>query len=77
MFRRRPDRPGISDNHGGALYVDLTDWLPPEVTFSLTSGQPDLDSPRILIARRIDQLRKEVLMTIRAGFDRGGCTYSP
>lgn len=46
--------------HGGALYVDLTDWLPPEVTFSLTSGQPDLDSPRILITRRIDQLRKEV-----------------
>ena len=46
--------------HGGALYVDLTDWLPPKVTFSLASGQPDLDSPRILIARRIDQLRKEI-----------------
>ena len=46
--------------HGGALYVDLTDWLPSDVTIRFASGPPDLDSPQVLIARRIDQLRKEI-----------------
>ena len=46
--------------HGGALYVDLTDWLPPDVTLRFASGPPDLDSPRMSLARKIDRLRKEI-----------------
>ena len=46
--------------HGGALYVDLTDWLPPDMTVRFASGPPDLDGPRMPIARRIDELRKEI-----------------
>ena len=46
--------------HGGALYVDLTDWLPLDVTLRFASGPPDLDGPRLPIARRIDQLRREI-----------------
>ena len=45
---------------GGALVVDLTDWLPSEVTLRFASGPPDLVTPRMPIARRIDQLRKEI-----------------
>ncbi len=46
--------------HGGALYVDLTDWLPSDVTLRFASGPPDLETPQVPIARRIDQLRKEI-----------------
>jgi len=46
--------------HGGALYVDLTDWLPSDMTIRFASGPPDMDSPQTPIARRIDQLRKEI-----------------
>ena len=46
--------------HGSALYVDLTDWLPLEVTRRFASGPPDLNTPRMSIARRIDQLRREI-----------------
>ena len=47
--------------HGSALYVDLTDWLPSAVTLRFAYGPPDLDDPRISIARRIDQLRREIV----------------
>ena len=46
--------------HGGALYVDLTDWLPSEITVRFASGPPDLEGPRPHIAGRIDRLRKEI-----------------
>ena len=46
--------------HGGALYVDLTDWLPSDVTLRFAAGPPDLETPRVPIARKIDQLRKEI-----------------
>lgn len=46
--------------HGGALYVDLTDWLPADMTLRFASGPPDMDSPQMPIARRIDELRKEI-----------------
>ena len=42
------------------MYVDLTDWLPLDVTLRFASGPPDLDGPRLPIARRIDQLRREI-----------------
>lgn len=42
------------------MYVDLTDWLPLDVTLRLASGPPDLDGPLMPIARRIDQLRREI-----------------
>ncbi|WP_419947858.1 ParA family protein [Candidatus Palauibacter sp.] len=45
---------------GGALVVDLTDWLPSDVTLRFAEGPPDLNSPHMRIARRIDQLRKEI-----------------
>ena len=46
--------------HGGALYVDLTDWLPSDTTLRFASGPPDLNSPQMPIARKIDRLRKEI-----------------
>ncbi len=45
---------------GGALIVDLTDWLPSEVTLRFASGSPDFTGARMPIARKIDQLRKEI-----------------
>lgn len=45
---------------GGALYVDLTDWLPSAVTVRFAPGLPDLEGPRTPIARRINRLRQEI-----------------
>lgn len=46
--------------HGGALYVDLTDWLPSETTVRFASGPPDLEGTQSQIAGRIDRLRTEI-----------------
>ena len=51
---------GDSRYDGGALVVDLTDWLPSDVTLRLASGAPDFTGPRMPIARILDQLRKEI-----------------
>lgn len=46
--------------HGGALYVDLTDCFPRDMSVRFASGPPDLDSPQMPFARKINQLRKEI-----------------
>lgn len=46
--------------HGSALYVDLTDWLPSDITVRFASGPPDLEGPRTPIAERINRLRQEI-----------------
>ena len=45
---------------GGALYVDLTDWLPSSINVRLASGPPDLESPSTPLAERINRLRQEI-----------------
>lgn len=51
---------GDSRYDGGVLVVDLTDWLPSDLTLRFASGPPDFTGPRMPIARSLDQLRKEI-----------------
>ena len=46
--------------HGGALVVDLTDCLDPDLAAAIASGPPDLSRVQAQIHEQMDRLRKEV-----------------